>query len=149
MEKPVLYYSNKCTHSMELLASIKSKNIHDNFNMYTIEGNPNIPHFVDRVPLLFYDNKVLHDEGLFMYINSLNSKKHEDVNPFATEKTLSDTFSFLDSENDLNHYYLNVNDKGAFEDQKINTPQESSDDSKNTDIEKLMNERKIQNEKNI
>lgn len=143
MDKPILYYSNNCLHSMELLESIKSKNIDDNFNISNIEENHSLPHFVDRVPMLFYNNKVLHDEGLFMYINSLN-RKQEDVNAFTVEKSLSDTFSFINSEDEMNHAYLNVNDKGAFEDQKINTPQESSDNQKSVDLEKLMNERKKQ-----
>lgn len=142
MDKPKLYYSNNCQYSKEILKCINTKNISDNFQTISIEETKDqLPKYVDRVPLLFYNNKVLYDEGLFLYINSLNSKQ-EEVNAFTIEKTLSDTFSYIDSGDAMNHNYLKINEKGSFEDQKIDTPQDSSDDSKKLDLETLMNERK-------
>lgn len=141
MLKPVLYCSVKCAHSKELLDVIKEKSILEMFKVSIIEQETErIPTFVDRVPLLFHNNKVLHDEGLFMYIQSINEKK-KDIDAFAPESSISDNFSFIDVEKGNDHSYLYVNDRGNFEDQKINTPPESSDDDKTMSLEQLMSKR--------
>jgi hypothetical protein len=140
MNKPILYCSLHCDHSKELLKYIKAKSIIDNFNIYIIENETKkLPAFVDRVPLMFHNNKMLFDEGLFIYINSIKSQR-EEINPFTVESSISDTYSFIDSENGLDHSYLNVNSTGNFEDQKIETPQESSQTDK-VDLEQIINQR--------
>jgi len=141
MLKPVLYCSVKCAHSKELLDVIKAKSILEMFKVHIIEQEKErLPPFVDRVPLLFHNNKILHDEGLFMYIQSINERK-QNIDAFAPESSISDSFSFIDAEKGNDHSYLYVNDRGDFEDQKINTPPESSDDAKNMSLEQLMSKR--------
>ena len=141
MLKPTLYCSTHCLHSKELIDQIKSKSIHELFNIHVIEKEASkLPPFVDRVPLLFHNNKVLHDEGLFTYINSINSKQ-QTIDAFAKESSISDNFSFIDSEAGNEHSYLQVSPSGDFNHPQINTPQESSDDTKNMSLEQLMSKR--------
>ena len=141
MLKPTLYCSTKCMHSKELLHHIKSKSIHDLFNIHVIETESSkLPPFVDRVPLLFHNNKVLHDEGLFTYINSINAKQ-ETIDAFAKESSISDNFSFIDSESGNGHSYLYVSASGDFNHPKIETPQESSDEVSSMSLEQLMSKR--------
>lgn len=142
MLKPVLFCSVKCVHSKEILDVIKEKSILEMFKIHIIEHeNEKLPTFVDRVPLLFHNNKILSDEGLFMYIQSINEKKQV-IDAFTPDHSISDHFSFIDTEKGNDHSYLYVNDKGDFEDQKINTPPESSDDAKNISLEQLITNRK-------
>ena len=75
-----------------------------------------------------------------MYIQSINERK-QNIDAFAPENSISDNFSFIDAEKGNDHSYLYVNDSGDFEDQKINTPPESSDDAKNMSLEQLMSKR--------
>lgn len=142
MNKPILYCSENCLHSKELLQHIESKSIADNFQVYIIEKEEKgVPSFIDRVPLLFHNNKILYDEGLFMYIKSINSKTKK-VNAFTVESSISDTYSFIDKQDGLEHSYLNVNSAGNFEDQKIETPPESSEtNNSSVSLEELISNR--------
>ena len=73
MNKPTLFYSTQCEFSREIYSTLEKNNILHNYEIVNVSTASNIPMFVDRVPLLFHNNKVLHDEGLFNYIDTILS----------------------------------------------------------------------------
>ena len=139
MNKPTLFYSQKCTYSQEICATLNKHSIIDNYELVNIDTLSRIPPFVQVVPLLFHENKVLHDEGLFNYIDTVITKS-EPIQAFTLDTGLTDAFSFI-SEGDskeLSKQYLEVSTTGEFMEQKIETPAEMDDAKKTQTIEELM-----------
>ena len=107
MDKPVLFISNYCDHSKELLTTLLKANMKNQFSIVCVDNDNNnkLPPFVDRVPLMYYDNKVLVDEGLFNYIESLNNQQNNnsEILPFTSMEmgngTLSDNYSYIGANN--------------------------------------------------
>ena len=73
VEKHVLFYSNHCEHSLELLAIIAQKSLRDRFYLVCVERYAQaLPAFVTSVPLVFSESQqVLVDDDLFLFINHL------------------------------------------------------------------------------
>ena len=139
MNKPTLFYSERCEFSREIRSTLQKNSVIDNYTLVNVDNNDQqIPSFVDRVPLLFHNNKVLHDEGLFNYIENILAKS-ESIKAFTLDTNLTDTFSFISEENsdEFVKQYLKVSN-GEFTEQKIDTPVEVEETKKTQSIEELM-----------
>lgn len=144
MNKPVLYYSQNCTYSKEILDLLKNSNLVDQYELTCIDSMRKLPTFIDRVPIMFHNNKVLHDEGLFNYMEHV-SKPAVSVEAFTLDTSISDQFSFIGDANQesmMNQSFLEISDKGEFRDQKIETPSEMEGNSRNNvSMDELINAR--------
>lgn len=143
MNKPILYCSENCAHSRELITQIKSKALLDNFYVYVIEKEASrLPPFVDRVPLLFHNNRALVDEGLFAYIHSIKKKPDQNVDAFKLESSLTDNFAFIDKDEDQEHTFVNANKNGDFDFQRIETIAETNNrDDQIKTLEEILSNR--------
>lgn len=99
--KDIVFYSNYCDFSKEILNLLVRKNIKDNFLFVCVDNNKyQLPNFVDRVPLLFTTSKhVLVDQSIMDYIEEV-SPQSKDIEPFSIMQgtgNYSDMFSFIDS----------------------------------------------------
>lgn len=74
----ILFYSNQCEFSNEILNVIKSNGIVGDFVMINIDtiARNKLPSFVDRVPLILIRNKseVVIEDHLFPFLNSISKK---------------------------------------------------------------------------
>lgn len=102
----ILFYSKECAHSMNLIKDMNNMDLSIEVQLVDINEIDTIPSFLDRVPTLFLkeESKILHDEELFDYI----SKHEKNVEPFMIKemKGLSDSYSFMEDEIQLDHGYV-------------------------------------------
>jgi hypothetical protein len=137
MSKPTLFYSTRCEFSKEIYSTLEKNSIIEQYELVNIDNMTKVPLFVDRVPLLFHNNKVLHDEGLFNYIESIVIKS-VDVEAFTLDANLTDAFSFIGDGEDTQKQYLQISTSGQFVDQKIDTPADANEPKKLQSMEELM-----------
>ena len=145
MNKPILYYSQNCSYSTEILDLMKTSNMLDQYELTCIDSMRKLPAFIDRVPILFHNNKVLHDEGLFNYMEHV-SKPTASVEAFTLDTSISDQFSFIGGDgaqnSNMNQSFLEISDQGEFRDQKIETPSEMEENmNKKCSLDDLINAR--------
>lgn len=102
----IVFVSEKCPHSQELVKYIQGKEFNLRFNFVDLSSLEEIPSFVDRVPLIFTeDEKIYHDEALFEFVQGAEKI----VEPFMMNEMqgLSDYYSFTGEEENkqLDHVY--------------------------------------------
>jgi hypothetical protein len=101
MQKDILFYSNLCDFSKEVISDIAKYNIKDKFMMVCVDNRTyNLPPFVDRVPLIYtVSKKLFADENLINYIKS--KIETSSLQPYSLVGTntgaYSENFSFLDN----------------------------------------------------
>jgi hypothetical protein len=150
MEKPTLYLSSFCKYSKELSQKIDSLNLTSKFNHINIDDYSNIPKFVNRVPLMYYDNKILLDESLFNYIDSVYNREKTVSNENLMEcsstngNALSDPYSYLNgdfSNTTISRTYSQISDYN----QKIYTPpdDESKNNKKTFNLDEIISNRNL------
>lgn len=139
MSKPVIFISGYCEYSKELMTNLMKNNMQSKFDYVNIDEGQEIPNFVDRIPLMYFEKKILVDEGLFDYIESLKKKimqdNQSDIKPFLsgemTNNSLSDSYSYIGEENgaEKKHIIHSTFDKNyshiGMEHQKIYTPEDN------------------------
>jgi hypothetical protein len=130
--KDVLFFSNFCDYSKEIVNLLIKKNIKQNFVLICVDSSKyKLPDFVDRVPIIYTHNgEVLYDETIVKYIEAI-SPKNESILPFSLHQSAnySDNFSFLDDSDELsNKGYTMV----GFDQRIMAAPDDdASDNSKN------------------
>lgn len=144
MDKPVLYCSNRCKFSKDVLDRLAGKKLLGNFQLFVLEREKKKPPlFVDRVPFLFHDNRMMYDEDLFHYIDNI-TKTNKDKDLFVTSSTSHD-FAFVDesvSGGTAHNSFLSADASGSFVDATIETPEEVTDDgTKSVSLDELMSRR--------
>jgi len=139
MQKDILFYSNLCDFSKEVLSSINKYQLKDKFMLVSVDNrNLKLPPFVDRVPLVYtVSKKLFADENLMNYIQS--KVEASSLQPYSlvggNTGTYSENFSFLETGDGFaedcsrNYNYLGM-------EQKIYAP-EDTDESKD-DKSKLL-----------
>lgn len=153
MSLAVVYYSTKCEHSRELMEFIIAKKLNEHFTSVCIDEKrrDEIPMIIDRVPTIIHNNKVIVDEKLFEYVESMTN--NHDVDAFddlgrgCGRNMTNNIFSFVD-ENDQQSMPTGGS-SGLFLDltrddldTRIYTPDETDiDDSKKINLEELMSRR--------
>ena len=163
----ILFYSNRCLHSKELLNLLyKDVELNQKFIKINID-NPNVklPPYVKSVPTAIVPNdgqpSIMVGSNIFKWYNAKHSKTVEtqgiqDWDPH-TMSGYSDGFSYLENSSVMKKSFSFLND-----DESIITPDEknySSNDNKksrdqpktelDTDYEKFMNQRKYDVPANI
>lgn len=132
MQKDILFYSNLCDFSKEVLSSIAKYQLKDKFLLVSVDNKSlKLPPFVDRVPLVYtVSRKLFADENLMNYIQS--KVESSSLQPYSLVGTntgsFSENFSFLESGDGFtedcarNYNYLGM-------EHRIYAPEEN-DDSK-------------------
>jgi hypothetical protein len=140
----VLFYSNYCVYSKQLLTDMSKMNIKSNFVMVCVENYKNsIPRAIDRVPtILTRSGDILVDEDIARYLNSYRSsrqpenhqqsRQQEQMPPEDTFSRTNAGFSYLgdDTQTDGGGGGASY---GIFgEDQHIETPDDDNKDDDHT-----------------
>jgi glutaredoxin-related protein len=123
----ILFYSNKCPYSTEVLKQTTTPPLNANFLYVNIDNKSyNLPPFVDRVPLIFIKDtkEVVIDDNIMRFLMQIRPSSQ----PAATQqqnaqgggdleslsdmaKGISSSYSFMDDKNDkltpMNFVYLN------------------------------------------
>ena len=101
MQKDILFYSNLCDFSKEVVQAIVKYQIKDNFMLVCVDNkNLKLPPFVDRVPLIYtVSKKLFADDHLLNYIQSM--VENTSLQPYAlvgsNTNAYSENFSFIDN----------------------------------------------------
>jgi hypothetical protein len=147
MDKDIIFYSNYCNYSKEILTQISKSPLNNKMTYICVDDkNINLPPFVQAVPTIYLikDQKVIVDEAISEWIKSKTQPKQSDElgSYFGGGDSFSSSFSNLDDSPDNSFTseftYLDTPIES------INTPQESSDSTKNmsNSYEKLEMSRK-------
>jgi hypothetical protein len=155
-QKIVLFFSNYCNFSKHVINVLTKKNLRHFFVLICVDSLPNIPKFVDRVPLIYVNNEVVVDDAIDGFIEKLDSQSHSrNIEPILMNEQFS-SFQGLDAtEGDLNGSenvqsttsYMSLQQMDAF---KIYTPSEENVGVKKSDsgtLEKYISQR--ENEYNL
>jgi len=122
MSKPILYYSPKCNHCINLWNELKKKNLLDTITKINIHQLSSIPSHIKEVPSLYIQNRpVISGQAINMYFDtttSSNTKPQQnqvqssapqsniqDYMPGEMSSSWSDQYSFLDNDKPINHSY--------------------------------------------
>lgn len=156
MSKPVIFISGYCEYCKELMTNLMKNNMQSKFDYVNVDEGQDIPQFVDRIPLMYFDKKVLVDEGLFDYIEGLKKKlmqaNQTEIKPFLsgemTSNSISDSYSYIGEENsaDKKQIVHSTFDKNyshiGMEHQKIYTPEDNdAKDKSRCSLEELISRR--------
>jgi hypothetical protein len=98
MDKDIVFYSNYCKYSQDLINYIVKKDLKKMFVFVSVDINRNrIPPLVDRVPALFLvkERKVLFDDDILACIEA----SVPDANPLENlSSAFAENYSFLGDE---------------------------------------------------
>ena len=152
MSKPLIFISGYCDYCKELMTNLMKNNIQSKFDYVNVDEGKEIPLFVDRVPLMYFDKKILFEDGLFEYIEKLKTTlltKDDQIKPFMigemSNHSLSDPYSYLGESNDSKNEPTFEKNYGhiGMDDQKIYTPEEENVKERNqSTLEELISRRK-------
>lgn len=140
--KDIIFYSNYCVFSREVVDSIIKRDLKNNFVFICVDTNRHrIPQQIDRVPALYLrqTGDVIFEDDIITYI-----EKHitEDISPIDNS-TYSDCFSFLDD----NQSQMGFKQFGVFgQEQQIYTPDDDTSQNKadsSNSLENYANQREM------
>jgi hypothetical protein len=133
MNRHVLFYSNYCHFSKNVLTNIIKKDLKEMFVLVCVDKrNIQLPDFVDRVPLIFtMDRRMLVDDAVSAFIDGVaeyiatvtrssstlaTAQPDDDVSAWSTlemgSRGISDRFSFLEGGSECplySHNFVDVN----------------------------------------
>jgi glutaredoxin len=147
-QKDIIYYSDYCQFSKDVLTHLTKKNMKDEF-WYVCVDDPKqrraIPRNVTNVPTLYRtDHSVIVGMDIIEYITSMQPAHIDDVMPMAQfGSSYSDGFSFIGDDDTC---YSSTDDKKGFasvqENVSIYTPPEMDKDAiKESSFERYMSQR--------
>lgn len=164
--KDLVFYSNYCEHSKNLINLLIKKNLRDSFILICIDKQGlQIPSFIDRVPSILTIKRELYtgdmiDKYIYNIINSQIKKNDDTITPYMmSSATNSSQYTFItnDGEYDTgcdikNDMMQNNNFVLLDADQKIMIANDREAENKSnkfdsTVLEKYMNMRKFDDEK--
>ncbi len=158
MKKDIIFYSNFCTYSKEIINQISKTPINDNILYVCVDDeNIQLPNFITAVPTIYLVEKkrIVVDESIPKWIQEQLSKpeetKSDDIQAYfgSNDSSFGCSFSTLDNKEEK-PYISSFTYLG--EEQKINTPEESNSSNNSSrdmnsnsgisnDYERLQNER--------
>ena len=126
--KYIAFFSNFCKFSNEFMDAITSRNLRNQFLLICIDSYPNIPSFVDRVPLVYDQNtkQVFVDDEIDKLITKM-------AQPHDLSSYNADTdggFCYIDDNGSTvcsSQNFMAINDFDGF---RINTPNDEGDNVK-------------------
>jgi len=142
MKKDIIFYSNYCTYSKEIINQISKTTINDNIIYVSVDDeNIQLPPFVKAVPTIYLvnDKKIVVDDEIENWIKDKTSKQvSDDLQPYFG--TCGDSFGASCSNID-NTEIKPFTSGFTFigEEQKITTSTENN--SKNSSLDQLQSER--------
>lgn len=102
--KHILFFSNFCQFSNDILKMIEKNNIKNQFILINISQKKyKIPLIITTVPTILLNDKktIIQDDNLDKFLDNL-SKKNQNIDPFTNIKGISNEYSFLDDDNNVN-----------------------------------------------
>ncbi len=103
MKKDIIFYSNYCTYSKEILNQISKTSINDNI-AYVCVDDPNIqlPNFITAVPTIYLveEKKIVVDEAITGWIKEKTTKPQTDeLQAYfgSTSGSYGNQFSLIDN----------------------------------------------------
>ena len=102
--KDILFYSNYCDFSKEIVNNISNNNLSDNFVFICVDDkNIELPTFLKVVPTIFniHQKEVLIEEDLDNYLNNKLNKINEKVDT-------NDLDTYFNSNNNFSSYYSTI-----------------------------------------
>lgn len=138
ISKNVLFYSNYCQHSKDVLGIITKKNLKDYFVYVCVDNTSlKLPTFVDRVPMICTSKKQIYmDESLIEFVNSLGdlTTSIEAGGDIYNTNSISDQYSFIDeTDSSINKNYVYIG-----QDVSINVPPDSDVSNTSVKLDKSM-----------
>ena len=127
--KPVLFYSPNCQHSINLWKKLKQQNLLNSIVKINVHNVKKIPQNVKSVPTLVVSGRApLEGQAIEFYFNSFSNNNHVSSRPEASSlvnstqhtsqsgqisdffpcemgNSWSDDYSFIDNDKPLNHRY--------------------------------------------
>ena len=160
MNKNVLFYSNFCSYSKAVVNQINKQNVRDDFLFVCVDGQVQVPAFVDRVPaILTVGKQLLVDEAVDQFVASKAPTSVEDVFPCAISDIqsnrvgFSDSFSFIDSSSassaNPNYGSVSMLDPQHTQHTQQQLFQESTKDKNKPDASAIIEQLKSQREKDM
>ena len=153
MKKDIIFYSNFCTYSKEIINQISKTPINDNIIYISVDDeNIELPPFIKAVPTIYLvnDKKIVVDEGITQWIKEKTSKPVDDtIQPYfgSTDNSYSSSFSTVNSDESNKPFISSFTFIG--EEQKIVTPKSdsnsnNSNNSKPSNLDTLQQERQAE-----
>jgi hypothetical protein len=105
MDKPVLFYSNFCPFSKDVIQYITKKHIRHLLILICVDDKQlRIPAYVDRVPMIMTrDKQILCDDDLLSFMESILASPNVSDQTMEltcyTTGSFSDEYSFIDDTN--------------------------------------------------
>jgi hypothetical protein len=155
-KKDIIFYSNFCTYSKEIINEISKTTINDNILYVCVDDeNIQLPNFITAVPTIYLVEKkrIVVDESIPKWIqeqvSTSQTKPETEVQAYfgSNDSSFGCSFSTLDNKEEKPYIssFTYIGDE-----QKIETPEDSAGSSNsqnsyktssNNDFEKLQNER--------
>jgi len=102
--KPILFYSHKCKHSIILWQKLKEMNILENIEKINIHkpSNKKIPMCIKSVPtLIINDRSPIEGDAIIFYFNTYSASQSTNV---TLEKTIEPSKTISNSSNDIKSF---------------------------------------------
>ena len=134
MKKDIIFYSNYCTYSKEIINQISKTSINDNIKYVCVDDeNIQLPPFIKAVPTIYLvnDKKIVVDEAISGWIKDKISKPEEsELQPYfgTCGDSYGTSFSSIDGP-DTKPFISSFTFLG--DEQKIETPNGDSVDKQN------------------
>ena len=100
MSKDIVFFSNFCSYSKEVVEKINNTQLKDHVTFVCVDDkNIQLPDFIQAVPTIFLINekKILVDDDIDPWIQSKTSQASDDLTPyFGSNGAFSSSYSNLD-----------------------------------------------------
>jgi hypothetical protein len=157
MQKDLLFYSNFCDHSKDIINIINKKNVRDHFMFICVDNSKfKIPDFITVVPTLLTTKKqIIVGQNLYIYIDKISQVSSvQDIIPFTIgSSSFSSDYTWLSPDGNGYQNNANVDDtrNNSFillnSDANINAPKDV-EDTKHSKFDSTIYEKFISNRAN-
>jgi len=145
MDKDILFFSNYCVHSKDLIKKVSSTPLQKELVFICVDDkNIKLPPFIQVVPTIYLVNNksILTEEKITEWIDSKNKKDNDEILAYHgnTMNSLSTNFSFLDNDSEtleINSRYTLLDDNSEISTPKTFDDNNGNNTQLNQDFEKL------------
>ncbi len=137
--KHLLFYSNFCSFSNEIVDKITKHSLNEKFLLINISKHRfKIPTNITTVPTVLLNDKrtIYTDKDLEDFLEKLAEKNNKDIDAFTPFNSISSNYSFVDSFEEQNDS-LTKNFGLIHGEQNISTPTENAERSKEKLVDKM------------
>jgi hypothetical protein len=137
--KHLLFYSNFCSFSNEIVDKITKHSLSEKFLLINISKvRFKIPTNITTVPTVLLNDKrtIYTDKDLEDFLEKLAEKNNKDIDAFTPFNSISSNYSFVDSFEEQNDS-LTKNFGLIHGEQNISTPTENAERSKEKLVDKM------------